>query len=134
MIDTRRKNLSGKGHRRSGGFTFVELLATVVLLGIVMPVAMQTISLCTRLAGQSRKQMEAASLANIKLTELTASGDWETGARRGEFTEWPGYRWTVDVFNWTESTVRQLDVTVQWQSQGRERQLVLSTLVYPEEN
>jgi len=132
MVDTHRQE-SGKEHRRSGGFTFVELLATVVLLGIVMPVAMQSIGLCTRLAGQSRKQMEAASLANIKLTELIASGDWETGARSGEFTDWPGYRWTVDVFNWTESTVRQLDVTVKWQSQGRERQLVLSTLVYPEE-
>jgi hypothetical protein len=112
----------------------VELLATVVLLGIIMPVAMRTIGLCTRLAGQSRKQMEAAALASIKLTELTASGDWVSGARSGEFTDWPGYRWTVDVLNWTESTVRQLDVTVHWQAQGLSRQFVLSTLVYPEEN
>jgi len=132
MVGTRREQLV-RGRRRTGGFTFIELLATVVLLGIIMPVAMQTISICTRLAGQSRKEMEAASLASIKLTELVASGDWESGARSGEFTDWPGYRWTVDVFNWTQSTVRQLDVTVHWQSQGQERELVLSTLVYPEE-
>jgi prepilin-type N-terminal cleavage/methylation domain-containing protein len=67
MADTRRER-PAKGRRRAGGFTFVELLATVVLLGIIMPVAMRTIGLCTRLAGQSRKQMEAASLASIKLT------------------------------------------------------------------
>jgi prepilin-type N-terminal cleavage/methylation domain-containing protein len=133
MADTRREK-PARGHRRAGGFTFVELLATVVLLGIIMPVAMRTIGLCTRLAGQSRKQMEAASLASIKLTELMASGDWVSGAHSGEFTDWPGYRWTADVSNWTESTVRQLDVTVYWQSQGRERQLMLSTLVYPEED
>ncbi len=132
MADTRRDKTVRSRHR-TRGFTFVELLATVVLLGIVMPVAMRTIGLCTRLAGQSRQRMEAASLASIKLTELIASGDWQTGARSGEFNDWPGYRWTFDVFNWTESTVRQLDVTVHWQSQGRPRELVLSTLVYPEE-
>ena len=118
--------------RRAAGFTFVELLATIALLGIVMPVAMQTIALCTRLAGQSRQRMEAASLATVRMTELLAAGDWETGARSGEFTDWPSYRWTVDVANWTESTVRQIDVTVHWQSQGRQRQYVLTTLVYPE--
>jgi prepilin-type N-terminal cleavage/methylation domain-containing protein len=132
MVNARREK-PVEGHRRTGGFTFIELLATVVLVGIIMPVAMRTIGLCTQLAGQSRKEMEAASLASIRLTELVAAGDWESGARSGEFTDWPGYRWTVDVSNWTESTVRQIDVTVRWQSRGREQQLVLSTLVYPEE-
>jgi len=133
MVDTRREQFV-KGRGRAGGFTFVELLATIVLIGIIMPVAMRTIGLCTRLAGQSRQRMEAASLASIKLTELIASGDWESGARRGEFQDWPDYQWTVDVSNWTESTVRQLDVTVSWQAQGRQRELIFSTLVYPEEN
>jgi len=121
--------------RRFGGFTFIELLATVVLIAIIMPVAMQCIGLCTRLGGQSRKQIEAASLASTKLTELTASQDWETGEKNGEFgSDWPGYRWTADVSNWTDSTLRQLDLTVSWQSQGRERSITLSTLVYPEDN
>ncbi|MBN1360559.1 MAG: prepilin-type N-terminal cleavage/methylation domain-containing protein [Sedimentisphaerales bacterium] len=132
MRNTRRENPVRRRHL--GGFTFVELLATVALLGIVMPVAMQTIGLCTRLAGQSRQRMEAAALASIKMTELLAAGDWETGARSGEFTDWAAYRWTLDVANWTESTVRQIDVTIHWQSQGRQRQFVLSTLVYPEES
>lgn len=132
MPDTRRERTVKRD--RAAGFTFVELLATVVLLGIIMPVAMRTIGLCTRLAGQSRQRMEAASLASIKMTELIAAGDWETGARSGEFADWPTYRWTVDVLNWTESTVRQIDVTVHWQAQGRPRQLVISTLVYPEGN
>jgi len=121
--------------RRFGGFTFIELLATVVLIAIIMPVAMQCIGLCTRLGGQSRKQIEAASLASTKLTELTASQDWETGEKNGEFgSDWPGYRWTADVSNWTDSTLRQLDLTVSWQSQGRERSITLTTLVYPEDD
>lgn len=112
----------------------MELLATVVLIAIIMPVAMQSIALCTRLGGNSRKQIEAASLASTKLTELITSGDWETGEKRGNFgSDWPGYEWSADVTNWTDSTLRQLDLTVSWTAQGRERSVVMSTLIYPEE-
>jgi len=116
-----------------GGFTFIELLATVMLIAIIMPAAMHCIALCTRLGGQSRKKIEAASLARAKLTELTVSQDWQTSQKSGEFgSDWPGYRWTADVSNWTDSTLSQLDLTVLWQSQGRERSVTLSTLVNPE--
>jgi len=124
-----------EGRHRFGGFTFIELLATVVFIGIIMPVAMRSISLCTRMGGQSRRQMEAASLARTKLTELTSSEDWKTSEKSGDFgTDWPGYRWTAEVSNWTDSTVSQIDLTVVWQSQGQERSVTLSTLVYSEDN
>jgi len=123
-----------EGRGRSGGFTFIELLATVVLIGIIMPVAMGSISLCTRLGGQSRRQIEAACLANTKLTELRVTGDWDSGNQRGEFEqEWSDYQWKATVVGWTDTTMRQLDVTVTWLSQGKERSVTLSTLIYPEE-
>ena len=120
---------------RFGGFTFVELLATIVLISIVMPVVMRTIGLCTQLAGQSRRQVEAVCLAKTKLTELTAAQDWENGSNRGDFgNDWPGYEWTMTLANWTEdASVRQLDLTVSWRSVGRQRKVTLSTLVYPQE-
>jgi len=122
-------------HFCCGGFTLIEVLATVVLIGIIMPVAMRSIGLCTRLAGQSRKQFEAASLAHTKLTELVVSNDWSSGAKTGDFgTDWPGYRWTATVSSWTDSAVSQLDVKVTWQSQGRERSVTASTLVYQDES
>jgi len=124
-----------EGCHHFDGFTFIELLATVVLIGIIMPVAMRSIGLCTRLGGHSRRQIEAASLARTKLTELTASQDWKTGEKRGDFgSDWPGYQWTAAVSNWTDSVVSQLDLTVTWQSQGQQRSLTLSTLVYPEDD
>lgn len=120
--------------RRHGGFTFAELLATVVLIGIIMPVAMRTIALCTSLAGMSRKETEAASLARTQLTELVTSGDWQSGGRAGDFgTDWPGYRWTAEVANWTDTVVSQIDLTVHWQSRGRDRSVTLSTLAYAED-
>ncbi len=120
---------------RSSGFTFVELLATIVLISIVMPVVMRTIGLCTQVAGQSRRQVEAVCLAKTKLTELTAAQDWQNGSNRGDFgTDWPGYEWTMTLANWAEDTsVRQLDLTVSWRSVGRQRKVTLSTLVYPQE-
>ena len=122
-------------YRRFGGFTFIELLATIVLIGIIMPVAMRSIGLCTRLGGHSRRQIEAASLAQTKLTELTSSQDWQTGEKRGDFgTDWPGYQWTLAVSNWSDSIVSQLDLTVTWHSQGKQRLLTLSTLIYPEDD
>ena len=121
--------------RRFGGFTFIELLATVVLIGIIMPVAMHSIALCTSLGGQARRQIEAASLARTRLTELTASQDWQTSEKAGEFgDDWPGYRWTAEVSSWTDSALSQLDLTVFWQSRGRERSVMLSTLVNPEDS
>jgi prepilin-type N-terminal cleavage/methylation domain-containing protein len=124
-----------KGNNRFGGFTFIELLATIVLIGIIMPVAMRSIGLCTRLGGHSRRQIEAATLARTKLTELTVSEDWQTSEKSGDFgTDWPGYRWTATVSNWTDSVVSQLDLTVTWQSQGQQRSLTFSTLVYAEED
>ena len=124
-----------EGCHRFGGFTFIELLATVVLIGIIMPVAMRSIGLCTRFGGHSRRQIEAASLARTKLTELTSSQDWQTSEKRGDFgSDWPGYQWTAAVSNWTDSVVSQLDLTVTWQSQGQQRSLTLSTLVYPEDD
>jgi prepilin-type N-terminal cleavage/methylation domain-containing protein len=120
-------------HRCPGGFTFIELLATVVLIGLIMPVAMRSIGLCTRVAGQSRRQVEAASLAKMKLTELTVTGDWQNGNQKGDFgADWPGYQWSAVLTNWTDTSVRQLDLTVTWQLAGSQRKVTLSTLLYPE--
>jgi prepilin-type N-terminal cleavage/methylation domain-containing protein len=119
-----------------GGFTFIELLVTIALLGIIMPVAMRTIGICTRLGGESRRQMEAASLAKTKLSELIVTGDWENGNQQGAFArdDWADYKWSVTVTNWTDTSVRLVELTVTWLSMGRQRGVTLSTLMYPEES
>jgi hypothetical protein len=107
----------------------------MVLIALIMPVAMHCIALCTRLAGQSERQIEAAGLAKTMLTELVATEDWQNGDQGGDFgTDWPGYEWSATLADWTDSTVRQLDVTVYWVAQGANREITLSTLVYKTSN
>ena len=52
------------------GFTLVEVLATLVLMGIVIPVAMHGVSIAMSAASNARKTAEAATLAETKLNEL----------------------------------------------------------------
>ena len=120
---------------QESGFTFIELLATMVLIALIMPVAMHGIALCTRLAGQSERQIEAAGLAKTMLTELVATKDWQSGDQRGDGgTDWPDYEWSATLTDWTDSAVRQLDVTVYWVAHGADREFTLSTLVYETSN
>jgi len=124
----RHNRTAATGDRR-GGFTFIELLATMVLIAVIMPVAMKSIGLCTRLGGLSRRQIEAASLAKTKMTELIITGEWENGNQRGNFgDDWPGYEWKASVTNWTDASVRQLELMVLWESMGRQRSVTLTTL------
>jgi prepilin-type N-terminal cleavage/methylation domain-containing protein len=128
MVIMRHNRTAATGDRR-GGFTFIELLATMVLIAVIMPVAMKSIGLCTRLGGLSRRQIEAASLAKTKMTELIVTGEWENGNQRGDFgDDWPGYEWKASVTNWTDASVRQLELMVLWESMGRQRSVTLTTL------
>ena len=113
------------------GFTLIEVLATLMLVAIVLPVVMNGLTLCLATAGHARSQAEAASLAQTKLTELLVSEDVQQAALSGDFgTDWPGYRWAAQVTAWEGTTLRQVEVTVTWKQRGRDRALTLTTLVY----
>ncbi len=134
-------NISKKGEYRGisgeSGFTLVEILATFVLIALIIPVAMQGISLSMRLGVKSKRQMEAAALAETKLSEMLLSGDYEEGDQSGEFEDEESgydYNWDFVVDDWNEEdSMQQLTMTVYWtDSVGTEHSVILSTLVYTE--
>ena len=116
------------------GFTLIELLATFVLIAIIIPVAMRGISLSTRIASHSKKQIEAISLAETKLTEFLITEDWLDGDQSGDFgEEWPEYRWNLVIEDWEEEeTSQQLALSVEWSESGLGRSVTLTTIVYTE--
>jgi prepilin-type N-terminal cleavage/methylation domain-containing protein len=120
-----------RGARVRGGFTLVEVLASLLLAAIVLPPAIRGIVLCLDTAGEARLRTEAAALAQSKLTELVATGEVYDAQLEGDFgEELPQYRWAAQLTEWEDSRLVQLDVAVTWQRHGRDRDVTLSTLLY----
>ncbi|HEV2296164.1 MAG TPA: type II secretion system protein [Tepidisphaeraceae bacterium] len=117
--------------KRLRGFTLVEVLATLVLLGIIVPVAMRGVSIGLAAASTARRTAEAASLAQAKLNELVLDGTWQTSGTTGDFPDHPEYRWTCANVSRDYGTY-EVALTVTWTQRGHERMLSLSTLVYPD--
>lgn len=117
--------------RRCGtGFTLVEVLATLLLAAIILPVAMRGASLATAAAGSARHQMEAVALAEATLSNLVATGEWQGGELSGDYApDWPEYRWAAEVENWDDTTLQQLSVSVEWTAGNGTHRVTLTTLV-----
>jgi prepilin-type N-terminal cleavage/methylation domain-containing protein len=119
---------------RSGcsGFTLVELLVTVLLVALIVPVAMQGLSLAGKVASQATQKSEAIVLAERKMAELVLNDYWRNGDMAGDFgSDHLRYRWNAEVKTWTgEAALGQLDLWVTWESFGFERAVHLATLVF----
>jgi len=132
MSRTLPSKLRARRSARRRGLTLVEVLATIVMMGIVLPAAMHGISMCTAASVAARHRSEAAALGEAKLTELIATGDWQYGATGGDFGEdWPDYHWTGASGNWqSDPSMTQLEVHITWTSRQDEHEVVLTTLIY----
>ena len=125
-----RPTLTAVAGRR--GFTLVELLATLVLVAAILPVAMKGIAMATTLAGLAQQRMTATTLAENRMANLLITQTWQDGSLTGDFADegYPQFSWRADVSDWSGVAVRQLTVSVNWERRGHERSVSLSTLVY----
>ena len=137
----RQKRHRGTGFKPvlSGGFTLVEVLAALLLIAIVIPVVMQGMSLGSNAASKARHRDEAAGLAQSKLSEIIATGQYQNGVLAGDFSpDWPDYRWEAHLQPIQNSsysstggaTLQELNLQVLWQGGGKPDSLTLSTFVY----
>ena len=118
-----------KSVRRRSGFTLVEVLASLVIMGIVLPFAMRGASLAMHAGSVARHQAEAATLGEAKLTELVTMGSWSDTAQGDFGNDFPQYRWTMENIQ-RDIGVTELLLSVIWQERGEDRSVKLSTFVY----
>ena len=112
------------------GFSLIEVLAALALMAVVLPVTMEGFATATSLASAARRKSEAAALADSKLNELVATGDWKLGLLSGDFgDDQPTYLWKAELKNFDSSSLQELDVYVVWVARGEEQSLMVSTLV-----
>jgi prepilin-type N-terminal cleavage/methylation domain-containing protein len=115
--------------RARSGFTLAEVLVTMVLMAIVLPVALRGVSIASGMASNARRSSEAAMLAQGLLAEMVASGDPTIYPTSGDFGQaWPGYTWTTQNVDDVEYGVLRMTVIVQWTDRGQPRNLSVSTM------
>jgi type II secretory pathway pseudopilin PulG len=91
--------------RGAGGFTFVEVLAALVFLAILLPTVMHGFSICTRAGAAAERTAIAGQLAENRMSELMLNDAWISAEQRGEFgPEFPGYRYQVEQTTWRSTT------------------------------
>ncbi len=121
---------SARGDR---GFTFAELLAAMLFAAIVIPVAIQGITLANRAGVIADRTRTATQLGNRLLTEMVETGEWQYADQSGNFGDyWPNYQWFLNNEGWIEDTMRVVTVIVRFTVQEREYFIQLSALVEEE--
>jgi prepilin-type N-terminal cleavage/methylation domain-containing protein len=100
-----RRRAYGRRTCRTGGFTLIEVLAALMLVAIVLPVAMRGVTVATAAASAARHRNEAAALAQSKMDELLATmqalQQQSNSSMSGDFGEdWPDYQWSAELVTW----------------------------------
>ena len=119
-----------KSLKREDGFTFVETLAAMLFIAIVIPVAVRGVILANRAGMVAERKRVAIQLADTRLNEIVIDEEWIDGTQSGDFgDDWPEYTWVLEDDAWEEDTMRLLTVTVTYVVQGIEYEVRVSTLV-----
>jgi general secretion pathway protein I len=105
------------------GFTLLEVLVAVAILGIALAVLLGSVNKNLILASQSKSLTIAGILAQKKLTEIELEGFPEVREEQGEFEEAPGFIWFLSVrpFDIRElgTAIRVVSLLITW-DEGKE--------------
>jgi general secretion pathway protein I len=125
---------SGQFARRTRGFSLLEMLVAVAILGISLAALYQSAGGATRIAGIDENYVYATELARSLLADnavvpvggLSKSGetaggfDWSVEARPVAF---------VDPAPLEEGKLQEISIVVAWRDSNRERTVVLHSVV-----
>ena len=115
--------------RYAKGFTLAEVLAALLFMAIVIPVAMQGLNIASRAGAVADRKREAARVAERLLNETLATTNRTLSAQSGVVKEMDReYQWKLRSDRWTESTMQLLTVEVTFPVQGNDYAEQLSTL------
>ena len=101
--------------RRRDGFTLIEILLALAILGGSFTVLLMAHAAALRQEARARRLMTATLLARELLTRTEVEGVPELGADRGDFGEaFPAYTWERQVENTEFEGVRLVRLVVRW--------------------
>jgi len=103
---------------RGSGFTLAEVLAALLFMAIVVPVAMQGLHIASLAGAVAQRKGEAARIAQKVINESLITTNWSQTLRSDPWNQDPG-----------QNTMRQLSVEVFFTAQTRDYSVKMSTLV-----
>ena len=116
--------------RCAEGFTLAEVLAALMFMAIVIPVAMQGLSIASRAGAVAERKREAVRVAERVLNETLVTTNLNLSAQSGAVREMDReYQWKLRSDRWSQSTMQLLTVEVTFPVQGKDYAVQLSTLV-----
>ena len=114
------------------GFTLVEILVTLAILGAVLPALLHVFASAARNQGLSDNSTTALYLLKFRMAEIEMAGYPDVGEETGEFGNNTRYFWSSiveDVDSEEVENVRRVQVTVTWQHRNRERSMSMNTYI-----
>jgi type II secretion system protein I len=121
------------------GFTLIEVLVTLLLIGIVIPAILHAITSAAMAGSSARHRNDAAALANSQLASiiLAVSQGQNPNLTGEEEQDGFNYNWQATVTPWNQDTssmgIQDIDLTMKWTEGGRNESMTVSSLAYNRE-
>ena len=123
---------------RHSAFTLAEVLAAMLFLAIVIPVAVEALHVSSLAGEVAARKGAAARIADRILNESLVTTNWSGGAQNGTISEGAlDFNWTLTTQNWPQGqnsvnsmiSMEMLTTEVKFLAQGKDYSVKLSTLV-----
>jgi len=96
----------GVRERNQSAFTLAEVLAALVFMAILIPVALEALSIATRAGEVAARKGEAALVAERVLNENVVTTNWNNSVQSGTIRQGiREFRWTLHNDPWNEDPV-----------------------------
>jgi type II secretory pathway pseudopilin PulG len=119
-------------NRCACAFTLVEVLAALMFMAIVIPVAVDALRVASLSGEFATRKAEAARVADEVLNENIVTTNWTSALNGTVIENGREYRYTVSSQSWPhDSTMQLLTAEVTFSTGGRACSVRLNTLVNP---
>jgi general secretion pathway protein I len=123
------KLATAKNKKHLAAFTLAEVLAALVFMAIVIPVAIEALHVASLAGEVAARKGEAARVADRILNESIVTTNWDTGMQSGTIAEGANeFHWTLSGKNQPQLPMPLITAEVTFSAQGHDYSVKLSTL------
>jgi hypothetical protein len=127
---------TGRGRRpaacRASAFTLAEVLAALLFMAIVIPVAVEALHIASVSGQVAVRKAEAARIADNILNESVVTTNWSRPAGGTRIENGREFRWSLRTEFWSaDPGLQLLTAEVAYSAQGRDYTVRAGTLINP---